>query len=142
MSDSSARDLAATVREGLDDGCAYSCGCDRPGNPAACIHIDRYAALAALEKQAADAQADRGRLALEAATADQDWKRAEARAVRAEEALRQIAKRGCERFVDPHTCDEEPSWSFDAEYGADQVCMPCHARRALAAAEADTEPDA
>jgi hypothetical protein len=41
----------------------------------------------ALEQQAADAQYDRGRLAVEAATADQDWKRAEARAVRAEELL-------------------------------------------------------
>ncbi|HSX23179.1 MAG TPA: hypothetical protein VLE97_10450 [Gaiellaceae bacterium] len=59
----SARDLAATVRAGLDDGCAFACGCDRPGDAAACIHADRFEALAALEKLVADEQARELRLA-------------------------------------------------------------------------------
>lgn len=45
----SARDLADTVRLGLYDGCAYACGCDHPGDITKCIHVERFAALDALE---------------------------------------------------------------------------------------------
>jgi hypothetical protein len=46
-------------------------------------------------------------------------------------ALREIAGRGCERYVKPLRCG--PELTFDAEYGAEQVCNPCHAYRALIA---------
>lgn len=37
------------VRDGLIDGCMYSCGCDSPGNPSRCIHVERFAALDRLQ---------------------------------------------------------------------------------------------
>ncbi len=113
----SARDLAATVREALDNEHPWTCGCDRSGNDSCCILVETYSAvdalathldqcrerLAALEQQAADAQAALAecRAALDGGSepyqdvynaACERADEAEARAVRAEEALRQTRK--------------------------------------------------
>lgn len=50
------------------------------------------------------------------------------------QALAEIAAEGCEKST-TGWCGDNPSLNFSHPYGADRVCIPCHARAALGISE-------